>query len=178
MEVSLEAYSEAIVLFNCFRVRCFKFVYSLNRADTALTLFALFLELLCQMMLNYIQDPFSSSDIWMLEVWTGMINLMRFLIWWRKMGLMFLQLLKHGLMIECPLIVYKFQDTTLLSDLTATREWAAVLHFSRLQYVLMTNLGWMVKCALQLGGGTVCSEFIIYVHIQLLGKATGFNVTS
>ena len=63
MEVSLEAYSEAIVLFNCFRVRCFKFVYSLNRADTALTLFALFLELLCQMMLNYIQDPFSSSDI-------------------------------------------------------------------------------------------------------------------
>ena len=42
---------------------------------------------------------------------------------------MFLHLLKHGSMIECPLIVYKFQDTTLLSDLTGTREWVAVLHF-------------------------------------------------
>ena len=25
----------------------------------------------------------------------------------------------------------------------------------------MTNLGWIVECALQLRGGTVCSEFII-----------------
>ena len=48
------------------------------------------------------------------------------------MGLMFLQLLKHGSMIECPVIVYKFQDITLLSDVTETREWVAVLHFSRL----------------------------------------------
>ena len=46
-----------------------------------------------------------------------------------------------------------------------------------LQYVLMINLGWIVKCAMQLGGGTVCSEFIIHVHLRLLGKATGLNVT-
>ena len=36
MEVSLEAYRAAIGLFNFFRIRCFKFVYSMNRADTAL----------------------------------------------------------------------------------------------------------------------------------------------
>ena len=36
MEVSLEAYRAAIGLFNYFRIRCFKFVYSMNRADTAL----------------------------------------------------------------------------------------------------------------------------------------------
>ena len=34
-----------------------------------------------------------------------------------------------GSMIECPVIVYKLQDPTLLSDLTETREWVAVLHF-------------------------------------------------
>ena len=37
MEVSLEAYRAAIRLFNCFRMRCFKFVYSLNHADATLT---------------------------------------------------------------------------------------------------------------------------------------------
>ena len=37
MEVSLEAYRAAIGLFNCFRMRCFKFVYSLNHADATLT---------------------------------------------------------------------------------------------------------------------------------------------
>ena len=33
------AYRAAIGLFNCFRIRCFKFVYSLNRADAALIFF-------------------------------------------------------------------------------------------------------------------------------------------
>ena len=36
MEVSLEAYRAAIGLFNYFRIRCFKFVYSMNRADAVL----------------------------------------------------------------------------------------------------------------------------------------------
>ena len=33
----MEAYRAAIGLFNCFRMRCFKFVYSLNHADATLT---------------------------------------------------------------------------------------------------------------------------------------------
>ena len=33
--VSLEAFRAAIGLFNYFQIRCVKFVYSLNRADTA-----------------------------------------------------------------------------------------------------------------------------------------------
>ena len=37
MEVSLEAYRAAIGLFNCFLIRCFKFVYSLSHTDAALT---------------------------------------------------------------------------------------------------------------------------------------------
>ena len=36
MEVSLETYRAAIGLLNCFRIRCFKFAYSLNRGDTPL----------------------------------------------------------------------------------------------------------------------------------------------
>ena len=36
----------------------------------------------------------------------------------------------------------------------------SIFHWKRLQYVLMINLRWIVKCALQLGGGTACSEFI------------------
>ena len=35
----------------------------------------------------------------------------------------------------------------------------SIFHIKRLQYVLMINLGWIVKCALQLGGGTASSEF-------------------
>ena len=38
MAVGLEAFRSAIGLFNYFQIRCFKFVYSLNRADTALIL--------------------------------------------------------------------------------------------------------------------------------------------
>ena len=30
----------------------------------------------------------------------------------------------------------------------------------------MINLGWIVKCAFHLGGGTSCSEFIIHVIVQ------------
>ena len=38
MGVSLEAYRAAIGLFNCFLIRCFKFVYSsLSHTDAALT---------------------------------------------------------------------------------------------------------------------------------------------
>ena len=39
MGVSLEAYRAAIGLFNYFRIRCFKFVYSLNRADMTTLIF-------------------------------------------------------------------------------------------------------------------------------------------
>ena len=39
MGVSLEAYRAAIGLFSCFRIRCFKFVYSLNRADMTVLIF-------------------------------------------------------------------------------------------------------------------------------------------
>ena len=39
MGVSLEAYRAAIGLFNYFRIRCSKFVYSLNRADMTTLIF-------------------------------------------------------------------------------------------------------------------------------------------
>ena len=39
MGVSLEAYRAAIGLFNYFQIRCFKFVYSLNRADMTALIF-------------------------------------------------------------------------------------------------------------------------------------------
>ena len=41
------------------------------------------------------------------------------------MGLMFLQSPKYGSAIECPVIVYKFRDTALLSGLTGTSRGVA-----------------------------------------------------
>ena len=52
MEVSLEAYRAAIGLFNYFRIRCFKFVYSLNRADTALILLSIALCIVLRIVLS------------------------------------------------------------------------------------------------------------------------------
>ena len=52
MEVSLEAYRAAIGLFNYFRIRCFKFVYSLNRADTALILLSIALCIVLRIALS------------------------------------------------------------------------------------------------------------------------------
>ena len=52
MEVSLEAYRAAVGLFNCFRRRCFKFVYSLNRADTALIFLSITLSIVLRIVLS------------------------------------------------------------------------------------------------------------------------------
>ena len=52
MEVSLAAYRAAIGLFNCFRIRCFKFVYSLNRADTALIFLSITLSIALRIALS------------------------------------------------------------------------------------------------------------------------------
>ena len=52
MEVSLEAYRAAIGLFNYFRIRCFKFVYCLNCADTALILLPITLCIVLRIVLS------------------------------------------------------------------------------------------------------------------------------
>ena len=43
----------------------------------------------------------------------------------------------------------------------------SIFHWKRLQYILLTNLGWIVKCAFQLGVVAGCSEFIIHVRLQV-----------
>ena len=52
MEVILAAYREAIGLFNCFGICCFKFVYSLNHADTALIYLSIALSIALRIVLS------------------------------------------------------------------------------------------------------------------------------
>ena len=133
MEVSLEAYRAAIGLYNYFRIRCFKFVYSLNRADTALIFLSITLCFVLRIVLSNDVElnpgPFfkfghlNARSLNRDDKFDEISDLVK------ENGL---QSPKHGLTIECPVIVYKFQDTTLLSGLTGTREWVAALLFSRL----------------------------------------------
>ena len=134
MGVSLEAYRAAVGLFNYFRIRCFKFVYSLNRADmtTLIFLSITFCVVLRIVLSNDVElnpGPFftfgqlNARSLNRDDKFDEIFDLVK------ENGFDFFLSLKHGSTLECPVIVYKLQDTIILSDLTGTREGVAVLFF-------------------------------------------------
>ena len=136
MGVSLEAYRAAIGLFNYFRIRCFKFVYSLNRADmtTLIFLSITFCVVLRIVLSNDVElnpGPFfkfghlNARSLNRDDKFDEISDLVK------ENGFDVFAVTETWLNDRVS-SVYKLQDTALLCDLTGTREWVAVLLFSRL----------------------------------------------